>query len=653
MKPDTCKEDSFHQIQALEKEGNINLVILKVAEDYINLRHVKPELMERLSWYLDKFSQYLSPETMQVLKSLPEVDLRTFNLSEKIDSLKNPVAMPAYGRIYFPIITTQGQIYEIRVLREKIKSFLPLRLELFDQVGTPVYSVLQESLQCALFWDPRQFSFQTLNTFGMEDTAVSGESMGLPLALALYSLETKKELPVNISATAAVKRDGSIEPVEGLEEKLKALRRERHFVNTVFVSDRQEVNFALNGLKIVKVGRLNNAITKAFPEPVDPSIFPSGIEIKTEISRIEKQYQHYLIDTCLDNALRLTKYLESKNCPVSKEKTAEPLFTCYWRRGSCYCHKGQVELTKRNLNKAQVVYNKNKGIIRPHTYLNMKINHGVHLKDIFRYKEAEDLHKAISSEAETITGVDNEKAKNLSSLSQLYLAQRRFQKAVDLQKKAIRLFSKSERHRNYNYLGLIYTRAGDFAKAAGAFRQIFNLLEKADSDTRKKDLPFYHLYFSEYLYQIGINQKRRARQRLQELHKIADNYVDITWYVPALIHKFSGCAFLFEGEENKGLMTLENAIQFFDTQFDAMHRLLGVTARGEEALYLLKSGQIEEATPDIKKIKESLCIQKDINLFFNEEIRAFSHFLRIKHFDKHHVEELCHNIEGLKEKIPY
>jgi tetratricopeptide (TPR) repeat protein len=654
MKADFYTEKAFQEIQAMEKEGNINLLTMKAVQDYAKLRHVKPELMKRLSWYLDKFRQYLSRETIQALNSLPAEDLRTFNLLEKIDSLKNSVAMPACGRIFFPTATTtRGHIYEINILKEKIKGFLPLRLHLLDQVGSHVYSVLQESVQWTLFWDPGQFSFQILDTFGREDTAVSGESMGLPLALALYSLETKRELPVNISATAAVKRDGSIEPVEGLEEKLAALRRERHFVDTVFVSQRQEMNFTLNGLKIVKVGRLKDAITEAFPGPVDPSIFPSRIDVKTEISGIQKQYSDYLIDTCLDNALKLTRYLEAKDCPVSKEKAAEDLFTCYWRRGSCYCHKGQVELTKQNLNKAEAIYKRYKGTIRPHRYLNEEINHGVHLKDIFRYKEAEDLHRAIASEAETITGVDNEKAKNLSSLSQLYLAQQRFNEAADLQNKAIRLFTKSERHRNYNYLGLIYTRSGDFQKAARAFRQTFNLLEEADSDTRKKGLPFYHLYFSEYLYQTGTNKKRGARKRLQELHEIAGRYPEITWYVPALIHKFSGCALLFEGEENKGLNVLEKVIHFFDSQFDAMHRLLGVTVRAERTLYLLKSGQIEEATPAIKKIKESLCMQKDIKLFFNEEIRAFSHFLRVKHLDKHHVKELCHNIEGLKEKIPY
>ena len=653
MIPDHYTENAFQKIQALEKEGNINLVIIEIVEHYTKLRAFRPELMERVSFYLDNFSQLLSPEMIHALKSLPLEDLQNFGLSDKLDAFHVTSPAPACGQIYFPVISTRGQVYEIRIIKENMKTLLPLRLELLDQVGAPAYSVLQDSLSCNLFWDPGQFSFQILDTFGREDATVSGESMGLPLALALYSIETKKDLPPNLSATAAVKRDGSVEPVAGLKEKLTALSRERHFVNTVFVSKRQEINFTIRGLKIVKVDSLKDAINMAFTGPVDPSAFPAGIDVGAEISRIKRQYKNHLIDTCLGNALRLTGYLETKNCPISREKAAEALFVCYWRRGSCHCHKGQVELTKRNLDKAQTLYNKYKGNIRPHTYLNMKINHGVHLKDIFRYKEAEDLHKAISSEAKRITGVDWEKAKNLSSLSQLYLAQRRFQEAVDLQKKAISIFSKDEMHRNYNYLGLIYTRNADFSKAARAFRQTFTLLEQKDLDTREEDLSFYHLYYSEYLYRNGINQKRGVKKSFQELQEIAAHYPDITWYVPALIHKFSGLAFLHEGKETKGLKDLERATQFFDSRFDAMHRLLGATVRAERALYLLETGQIDEAAGDVRSIRDSLSAQKDIKQFFIKEIMKIRDYLRFKYLKESRIQGMKKILTIVKKKIPY
>lgn len=651
MAPDRSIENIFKEIQALEKEGNINLLILEVVKHYNNLRPYRPELMERVAFYLD--NSILSPETIRALKSLPLVDLQNFFLSDKLNSFHITSPAPSCGRIYFPIIATRGQIYEIRIQKKRIKGFLPLKLELLDQVGAPVYSLLQDLLSWNLFWDPGQFSFQILDTFGREDSTVSGQSMALPLALALYSIETKKDLPPNLSATAAIKRDGSVEPVEGLKEKLATLRRERHFIDTVFVSKRQEINFAIRDLKIVKVDNLKDTINIAFPGPVDPSVFPAGIDVDVEISKINEQYDSYLIDTCLGNALRLTRYLEARDCPLSREERAKTLFVCYWRRGSCHCHKGQVELTKRNLDKANALYNKYKGIIRPHTYLNMKISHGVHLKDIFRYKEAEDLHKAINSEAENITGVDEEQAKNLSSLSQLYLAQRRFQEAVELQKKAISLFRKSERYRNHNYLALIYTRNSDFPMAARAFKQTLNLLVQADSDTHKKGLPFYHLYFSEYLYKSGMNQKRGVKQRLQELHEIADRYPDITWYVPALIHKFSGCAFLSEEEENKGLKTLEKVMQFFDSQFDAMHRLLGVTVRADRALYLLETFQIDEAADDIRSIRDSLSAQKDIKQFFNKEIMKIRDYLRFKYIKENQIQGMKKMLTIVKNKIPY
>ena len=477
--------------------------------------------------------------------------------------------------------------------------------------------------------------------------------MGLPLALALYSLVTKKELLSNLSATAAVKRNGSVEAVEGLKEKLVALRRERHFVKRVLISKRQEVNFSVKGLKLIRVDMLKDAINMVFPDPVDPAVLLSRIDVDTEVKRIESQYYSYLIDTCMENALKLTRYLEARGCPIARDRAMKALFVCYWRRGSCHCHKGQVELAKRNLDKAHALYKKHPGVIRPHKYLNMKTSHAVLLKDIFRYKEAEDLHKAVSSEAKTIAGVDEEKAKNLSSLSQLYLAQRRFQEAVEFQRKAIRLFGEEERHRNYAYLGIIFTRGGDFTKAAGAFKRAFNFLERIDSNTRNKNLPFYHLYYSEYLYRSGVKQKRGVRKRFQELHEIAGRYPDIIWYVPALIHKFSGLAFLNEKKENKGLEILENVIQFFDSQFDVMHRLLGATVRTERTLYLIKAGRIDEAASDMRGIRDSLSMQKDVKRFFSKELMKIRDYLRFRYPKEEHVRDICQALKSLQDKIPY
>jgi len=653
MAPDLYSEQIFQRVQVLEQEGNVNLLVTEMVKHYGQLRPVRQDLLERVTFYLESFGQFLSFEVVKALKSLPTEHLREYGLLEKLDTFSPSSPIPSCGRISFPIVTTRGQVRELTVSGKATAELPSLRLKLLDQIGASVFSVLQESLSWVLFWDPGRFSFQVLDTFGREDTTVSGESMGLPLALALYSLVTKKELPSNLSATAAVKRNGSVEAVEGLKEKLVALRRERHFVERVLISKRQEMNFTVRDLKQVRVDNLKDAINMVFPDPVDPAVLLSRIDVDTEVKRIESQYYSYLIDTCMENALKLTRYLEARGCPIARDRAMKALFVCYWRRGSCHCHKGQVELAKRNLDKAHALYKKHPGVIRPHKYLNMKTSHAILLKDIFRYKEAEDLHKAVSSEAKTIAGVDEEKAKNLSSLSQLYLAQRRFQEAVEFQRKAIRLFGEEERHRNYAYLGIIFTRGGDFTKAAGAFKRAFNFLERIDSNTRNKNLPFYHLYYSEYLYRSGVNQKRGAKKRFQELHEIAGQYPDISWYVPALIHKFAGLAYLQHGEESAGLEWLEHVICFFDSRFDVMHRLLGATVLAERALYLLNKGMGSEGRKDVVGIKKNLVLQKDIKRFFNEEIRIFSRFLRIKHPKRNHVNEMYHTLEGLREKIPY
>ena len=653
MAPDLYLEKIFQRIQTLEQEGNINLLVTEMVKHYGALRPVRPELMGRVGFYFDSFSQFLSPQTINILKSLPEIDLRSYGLLKKLNAFRPSPPIPSCGRIFFPVVTNRGQVKELSVSGKATDQLPSLRLELLDQVGASVFSVLQKSLSWNLFWDPGQFSFQVLDTFGREDTTVSGESMGLSLALALYSFATQQEIRPDISSTGRVRRDGRVEPVEGLKEKLTALKRERCFVERVLISKRQKVNFRIKGLKLVRVDRLKDAIIMVFPDPVDHSVLPSKIDVDAEVKRIEGQYDSYLIETCMENALKLTRYLEARGCPISRERIMKALFVCYWRRGCCHCHKGQVVLTNKNLDKAYALYKKHSGVIRPHKYLNMKINHAIHLKDIFRYKEAKDLHKAISSEAKRITGVDKEMAKNLSSLSQLYLAQRRFKEAVEFQREAIRLFTEEERHRNYAYLGIIFTRAGDFPKATNAFKRAFNLLEKIDTNTRNKNLPFCHLYYSEYLYRRSVNQARGAMKRFQELHDIAGRYPDISWYVPALIHKFSGTVFLHEGKEKNGLELLENGIQFFDGQFDAMHRLLGATVRTERALYVIKTGRIDEAATDIRGIRDSLSMQKDIKGFFSKELVKIRGYLRFKYPEKEQTQEMNKMLARLKTKIPY
>lgn len=645
--------DSFSEIQLMEREGNYNRVILAVAENYRDLRMIRLELLKRIGHYLGRFRPLISPQSIEAIRSLPESDLHCAGLTGLLNAASDETAGQSIGSIMFPVVTSAGIVREILVTEGDGRNLSPTRLQVLDRAGSATFRILGKKLGRQCFWRPERYAFSVLDPYGSDDPSVEGDSMLLPLALALYSHVTAKPVPADLSASAALGRDGSLQTVAGIGEKLATLRRERFYIKRVLVSDRQENCDAASGIEVIKVRSLDQALSLAFPDPPAAGCFSGEMDLGAEIDSLNGQYESYLIDTCIENADELIHFITSGPSAVPEDRAIPALFTCYWKKGSCHCHKGEVKETDRSLKKAISLYRRHPGLIRADDYFDARISYGVLLKDLFRYGEAEAIHVGLMEEMRQTRCLDHTRGKNLSTLSQLCLAEGYFEKAEKYQRLALPLIRREERCRNYGYLAQIHARSGDFRKAAKDLQQYSRLLESACARDRGAHTPFYHWMKGEYLFRRGAARPKKRSQVFRELNCIVEMYPDPGWWVPALIRKFSGLALLVQGKETEGLEELDGVVRYFSSQFAPVLRVLGASVRAERAGYFFRTGRHERAWKDIGGIVEDLSLQKDIKRFFRPDLSALSRFLRSAHHGTKTIGKIFAALENIIARIPY
>lgn len=651
-------EDSiavFRELAILEQEGNFNAFILQLVKHYNSLFAFRHHLLERTCHLLKNFRHLISPLTIRAFSNISGADMKTFGLAPLI-TLPCRKSTAAKGQVPVAVMTSQGLIRDLVVQKSDLSNVLPHQVSLLDEVGAPVLRFLGERLGYKLLpWNPGDFRYSLNDSYGNEDNDVRGNSIGLALALALYSRITETGVSPIYSAIGEVKRNGTVRPVdaESVDEKLDTLKRERHELTHVFVPADQEVSRSHPGLKLIRVKDLSSALATVFPgqPPLAPLEHP--IDVEEELRKIGKQYGLYLLNTCIENTQRLIDFLQSNTCSLPREKVVRGKFYCYWRQGSCYCHKGAVEKAKQCLIEARKIYDANRGIIPVSEYLSCLNSYGVVLKDIFRYKDAEKQHLEIEREIKATRGLDLDRGKNLSSLSQLYLAQGRFQKALEHQRTAISLLPKETLHRNYGYLAQIFTRMGDLARARRALEKAEFLLKTAPPDVQTKDYPFYHWILAECLLASCRSSKRSKKESLNRLSDIPSKYPKIEMYTHALVYKFWGHSQLEFGIVNEGMAALNYSLNYLEAQLNPMYHLLGASVRVERALYLIRAGKADDIFPDLRAIRSALSIQRDIKRFFSSDLMKIFRQLQFSRKKGGDIQKIPSALESLKSKIPY
>lgn len=638
-------EKKFQDLKWQWSQGNFNAFLNGLSENYEHLRPICHHLLPFAVKILSSHNHFISPETISSLQRLPQINQNNWDHPPRLASCQN--------RIHFPVVSSRGIVREIRITRQEESRLDPEKLDIMDRVGSLIAASLRINFDYPFTWNPLECSFQILDVWGREDHSVRGKSLGLPLGLSLYSHLTSQPVPFDVSATGEVRQDGTIGPVNGFNEKIRILGQERHFISRVLVSDKQKETFYNSKLSIIPVSGLEEAIHKIFPERPCIKDLKFKLDLGQLTKNIDQQYRDYLLNSCMENCRAGISYLSSTSCPHQKSETLPALFHCYWKLGSCYCHKGRVKETRSNLQKAHKLYKDNPGLIPNAQYLDSQNNFAVLLKDIFQYQQAEASHQKLIREFEQVRGLDKQKGKNLSSLSQLCLAMGRFAEAEDFQKKAIRLLPEAERHRNYGYLAQIHTRSGQFNKAKRVLDKVIKLHNQHLDKVRTIDEETLAWIRAEYLYRRWKSQKRKNDQLLQTLKEIYVQCQPITNYSHALVGKFYGNALLEKKEIEQGLEILNQAASFLESQINPMFLLLASTIRAAKSKTFMDHNEQSEACKELKMIRSNLSSQKDIKEHFRPQLKVISRYLRFKKPSQKAMAETCEALKAIEEKVPY
>ncbi len=746
------------QLYSMYDAGNFNLCLQTALGNFNSRTKNKSAVMEIVLKIIQAHNQFLTLESIKTIydfrRSYAEENTLASSFDEAVKeifqgsfSVKIPAGQAEQaeqsgqaGQACFPAVSsTQASIYTIKIADTRSSSILkklsPCENQLLDITGAALFSWInsrnnseQKTLNLSvptvptvpttpttpatpaiasiaaipIYWTPSYYTFIIEDSFQKEvNSKIHGDSMGIAMVTALFSVIFSLDMPLDIASTGIVKRDGSILPVCSIKEKLAAIKRERDYIKRVLISDAQTLPENPPDFEYIRIKHIQDIIENVFPDFVKlskvsllSSLIDAGSDIKSNIridlqngiNNIKRQYQDYLIDTCMDNCKLLISYIESEINRAGAansykkirgtDRRIEHLFQCYWKLGACCCHKGNIGESAKYFETAEALYNQNRSIIEPKDYYNFQNNYAVLLKDIFCYQEAEQLHFKIDKELKAKELPQKYISENLSSLSQLYLAQHRYKEAESLQLKALEFIDSEDQHRNSGYLAQIYARAGDFDKAEQSLNEAQELIEQIiDDDVKSRQLDFYHWIESEYLYRFctsisNVNQTlNRCYDRFCTLSK---QYENITHFSHGLINKFCSLGILFFGEHERGLELLRKSEDFFDNQIEPMMKLLGVTVRIEkiaawfqvmaEDRFCVTSIINSAIKQEVQKVIQGLSLQQNIRAFFDADIKRLEKYIEEPSDHTAHTlnsgfdnnfNNLSDILKSINKKIPY
>jgi len=656
MAPEAFPQSLYRKLQEHDRQGNFNAFLTSVAGHMGALRAVMPEILGRTALILSRCGHLISPESRRrFLAALEKSDHRMPRCRPAGRRRPAPVPAPR-GSIHFPLFATSGQVRELIVTPRGTARLLPNRLALLDVVGNALFNALERRTGRALLWNPHDYFFAVLDPFGFEDHCVQGGSMGLPLALALYSHVTGVRIPRDLSATGMIMRTGDIEPVEYIEEKLSTLREERHFIRRVLVSEEQVIRSTIDGLRIIRAGNLEDALAEIFPRVVHPVLPACSVDLRNIPEELEDLYEARLFEACIDRATEAIGYLRGGDCRLPDDERIPILFSCYWRRGSSLGQTGDLKLARRDLRQARKLCEERPGYGDFHDYLESLVHTSILLRDRFRYREAEALHEVIKSKMKAAHASNLEKGKNLSALSQLYLAQNRFPEAEKCQRAASKLVPQNERALSLSYLGRIYAKWGKFGKASRALQEAEHLLralQRTDPEARQRQIIYYHWSKAELLYRQCRSREESCATALAQLDRLAGLYPDICDTPTALVHRYCGLAYLKHGMENEGLGELGKVIHYFSEGRNQLARTLESAVLAERAAYLLRTRRQQEAGKDISRVCELIASHGDTRRFFRKDLRKLNRPPGASPMNGKAADTLARALEEFAGKIPY
>jgi len=506
----------------------------------------------------------------------------------------------------------------------------------------PEFSLNPDRYVCGLLTtnDPAKIKFEE----------ITGSSLGLPLLLALFSCICKEPLPIAIAASAELGPAGELLPVGDIEAKIAALQAERYYVKRILVAAEQKCEICPPEIEICRYRDIFTLLSELFPPKICAGI-DLVLDVDKTIALIEDEYDRQQREICIANATALI------NSAATKMKKGA-LFSAFSCRGAAHCHRGEIGPSRRDFNTANKIYKRSPQLIDDHQYFDMRNRTGVALKDVFRYREAREIHEENCREFVRLGANAVIRAANISSLSQLSGAMGEYSEAIKLQKEALKLLRQSgeDLARNYGYLADIQTRAGNFERAKSALAKAREYPEgQSNSSGSGRSVPFLDWFEAQLLYRQLEKSRKRKRFFLQKLQHLREAHPEVTFHAPAMLHKFVNLGELL-CRDQAALNRLDELIDFLSAQADSTYHLLAATVRIERQIILLAAGNNETIILDIDNILLHLQVQLDIERFFRPQIKILKTCRQKSENsfpEKQILTKITKVLHSLQEKIPY
>jgi tetratricopeptide (TPR) repeat protein len=247
----------------------------------------------------------------------------------------------------------------------------------------------------------------------------TGRSAGAAAAVAYTSLLIGEPVPEGVAVTGAVSLDGAIEKVAAVEEKLRAVFRERPGLSSVYVPAGQ----APSDDRAREVGTLAEMIDLVFGREATSSLPAKAISVEATVRRglhlYEKSNDFTAARYVLESALDAIRGHRGEDVAPDRYRLEE--FLCLWRLASCLVQLGDTEAAGGLYEEARPLGATlwREQILDPRHHLGFMGNLAVYLRDVYRFEDAERLLVDTIQSQRMLRQSKRELARTLGNLGEL------------------------------------------------------------------------------------------------------------------------------------------------------------------------------------------------------------------------------------------
>ena len=419
-----------------------------------------------------------------------------------------------------------------------------------------------------------------------------GSSIGAAAAVVLHSCWTDTPVPADLAITGGLDADGRVLPVGGLVAKVRAALRERPWLRLLVPAAAGQQSGAESALlanpRVRRVATLEQLLEQVFGPQALQTRAPGAVDIEDTVrlgtELYEKRASYAAAAEVLGTALEAISRARRQGSPAAFRVDE---LVSLWRLGSARIHLGQTTEAMACLQRARRLGRRlwEAGELDPRSYLGLRGNLAVLLRDVYRHDEAEALLRDNLQLQRQLRQDKREQAKTLGNLGELLTFQGRLDEAASALQQALELIRAvypDELPRELCYLGNLQLRRGEPQEARQLYRQGLEANRRVAHGRQVNESFLRHGLVR------ALAAMARPREALREAEQAVRSLAPGRPYPRQLILKQRGLALLALGQLEAGRAGLRQAAELTFVR-GALLRFGVGTALGELARHLLQN----------------------------------------------------------------